>query len=401
MKREKRGKGQHSRPGTPHQRPDGRWEQWVTIEGKRYKRIGESKQEVRDKITALRAELASPERRAARAQGPTLAERCEAALQKYDPDGSTHHTYSHALVHWRRLLGETTRARAITTATVQAAVDDLARPKAASTIEVYYAALRVALGADHPALKGIVLPEGDDEDEAPTLLVPSDLAERLQTVAQYHPLGIAIGLGLGTGVRAGEAAALRWQDVDLDRMLLSVNGSIKPAPDGWVRGKTKNRKSRLVTIPVDLADWLARHKRIQADTAALAGYRAPTFVLADPASGQGVTRLAPVTVLCELLADVCSDAELSVYGALRFHDLRHAHISRLLAQGVSPADLAARVGHTVATLHSHYTHITPGADAQLAALAGDLFPIPGPEATRQATRHGYTASGRGADFSRG
>jgi integrase len=109
----------------------------------------------------------------------------------------------------------------------------------------------------------------------------------------------------------------------------------------------------------------------------------------------------PVKVLRALLAEVCSEAELTVYGTMRYHTLRHTHISALLSQGAVIADVAARVGHTAETLLRFYAHAIRGAGARLAALAGDLFPIPGPEATRQATRHGYTASGRGADFSRG
>jgi hypothetical protein len=57
-----------------------------------------------------------------------------------------------------------------------------------------------------------VLPKEDDEEEEDTRIVPSDIAARLQTAAQYHPQGIALGLGFGAGVRAGEAAALRWQE---------------------------------------------------------------------------------------------------------------------------------------------------------------------------------------------
>src|SRR5689334_4107796 len=113
-KQEQRGRGEGSRPGTPHQRPDERWEQWVTINGKRYSRSGESKQVVRDKIVALRAELASPERRAARERGATFAELCAEADLKYDADGSTLRTYRAGLVHWRRFLGETTRKADIT-----------------------------------------------------------------------------------------------------------------------------------------------------------------------------------------------------------------------------------------------------------------------------------------------
>lgn len=396
MKRERRGKGFGSRPGTPHQRTDGRWEQWITFEGKRYKRSGDSKREVQDKITALLAELRSPERRKARELGPTLAELCEQVLAKYDVDGATHRVYMHALIHWRRLLGDDTRRAAITYKAVQAAVDELAADKTPKTIETYYAALRVVVGADHPALKDITLPKDDDEDEEPSVLVPSDLADRLQAIAQYHPMGIAIGLGLGAGTRAGEATALRWQDVDFTHNQISINGSIKRTRGGWVRGKTKNRKTRIVTLDDDRMEWLAQHRRIQVDTAALAGYPVPEFVIADPATGQGVNRTIPVSVLRFLLAEICTPEEFALFGDLRYHALRHTHISRLLSEGAGVADVARRAGHTPATLLRCYAHAIPGADLRLAELAGELFPVSKPEANHIATLMGREASQRSA-----
>lgn len=396
MKQKKRGKGQDSRPGTPHQRADGRWVQWITYEAKRYKRSGESKQAVKDKITALLAELKSPARQKAKAQGPTLTELCEQLLAKYDADGSTYRTYTRGLAHWRRLLGEDTRRADITDTSIQAAIDELAAVKAPGTVATYFAALRLALGADHPALKDITLPDDEDEDEI-SVLVPADLAARLQVAAQRHPMGIAIGLGFGAGVRAGEAAALRWQDVDFGRGRLSINGTIKPTRTGWTRGKTKNRKTRLAGVSTDLIEWLQRHRRIQADTAALAGYPLPEFVIADPATGQSVTRAVPVEVLRQLLAAVCTPEELEQFGELRFHALRHTHISELLSQGAGVAgvaDIAARVGQTPETLLRYYAHAIPGADERLAALAGALFPVFSSEANRVATLVQFDATQR-------
>jgi integrase len=395
MKRKQRGKGPNSRPGAPHQRKDGRWVQYVKIDGKRYKRTGGTKREVTDKIAALRAELKNPTRQEARDLGPTLAELCEQLLAKRDPDGSTHRTYAQAFEHWQRLLGGDTRRGVVTRDALQAAVDTLGAIKAPTTVATYYAALRVALGRDHPALKKIAMPADDDDDE-PSVLVPSDLAARLQAAAQHDPLGIAIGLGLGAGVRAGEAAALRWQDVDLTRGQLAINGSIKATRSGWVRGRTKSRKARLVTVSTDLLDWLERHRRVQADTAALVGHPAPEFVLADPASGLGIRRDVPVKVLRRLLAAVCTPEEYAQFGELRYHALRHTHISVLLSQGAGVADLAARAGNTPATLLKYYAHALGAADLRLATMAGELFPVLRPEATRVATRPRQTASHSGA-----
>src|SRR5262245_50382561 len=151
MKREKRGKGENSRGKIPHQRDNKRWVQYVTIDGQRYKRSGRTRQEVEDKITALRAELKNPKRQQVLDLGPTFAELCTAVLAKHEDDGGTHRVYTHALARWCKLLGDDIRKAAITGNVVQAAIDKLAETLAPGTLETYYAVLRVTVGSDHAA----------------------------------------------------------------------------------------------------------------------------------------------------------------------------------------------------------------------------------------------------------
>ena len=41
---------------------------------------------------------------------------------------------------------------------------------------------------------------------------------------------------------------------------------------------------------------------------------------------------------------------------IRVHDLRHSHVSMLMEQGVSPVDIANRVGHEAIRITYHYAH---------------------------------------------
>ena len=41
---------------------------------------------------------------------------------------------------------------------------------------------------------------------------------------------------------------------------------------------------------------------------------------------------------------------------IRIHDLRHSHVSMLMEQGVSPIDIANRVGHEAIQITYHYAH---------------------------------------------
>jgi integrase len=58
---------------------------------------------------------------------------------------------------------------------------------------------------------------------------------------------------------------------------------------------------------------------------------------------------------------------------LRFHDLRHAGASELLAAGVPIAAVAARLGHaSPRTTMGVYAHALPGVDDAAASVMGGL-----------------------------
>jgi integrase len=54
---------------------------------------------------------------------------------------------------------------------------------------------------------------------------------------------------------------------------------------------------------------------------------------------------------------------------IRFHDLRHAHATHLLASGVHPKIASERLGHSsVGITLDLYSHVTRGMQADAAAL---------------------------------
>ncbi len=67
-------------------------------------------------------------------------------------------------------------------------------------------------------------------------------------------------------------------------------------------------------------------------------------------------------------------AQAAGLGRLRFHDLRHAHASLLLQQGVHPKIVSERLGHSGVniTLDS-YSHVLLSLQAEAAARLDDLL----------------------------
>ena len=59
---------------------------------------------------------------------------------------------------------------------------------------------------------------------------------------------------------------------------------------------------------------------------------------------------------------------------LRFHDLRHAHASLLLQQGVHPKIVSERLGHSGVNITlDTYSHVLPSLQAEAAARLDDLL----------------------------
>ena len=68
-----------------------------------------------------------------------------------------------------------------------------------------------------------------------------------------------------TGLRKGEALALRWVDIDFERGTLTVRGTLSTIRGGWAITEPKTRSSRRVLLPAPGGmALLADHRRTQA-----------------------------------------------------------------------------------------------------------------------------------------
>ncbi len=91
----------------------------------------------------------------------------------------------------------------------------------------------------------------------------SAVEQRFLTLAQLHVLAGAAGAHralvyvLGTtGLRFGEAAELRWRDVDLGALRIRVTRSVALVDGEFLIGSPKSGKGRTVSLPAFVADML-------------------------------------------------------------------------------------------------------------------------------------------------
>lgn len=84
-----------------------------------------------------------------------------------------------------------------------------------------------------------------------------------------YPLWITL---ITTGMRPGEAQALRWQNIDFERRTLAVCSSLhRERGNGWVAGPTKTKRNRVVRLRPQALDALKRHRTRQAEMRLKAG----------------------------------------------------------------------------------------------------------------------------------
>lgn len=200
-------------------------------------------------------------------------------------------------------------------------------------------------------------------------LNPAD-ARELLAAAKGEPLEAFWTLAVTTGLRLGELQALRWSDLDLERRRLQVRRTL--AVDGkpiFGASSSKKNHSRTVWLSDGAVTALEAHRERQERQRNDAGPAWADHGLVfstgtgNPLDGRNLRgRQFP-----KLLAK----AKLP---EMRIHDLRHSAASMLLADGVPVKVVSELLGHTdVSTTLRIYAHVLEGAQEQAASYMERLF----------------------------
>ena len=239
--------------------------------------------------------------------------------------------------------------------------------------------------------------EDEQEDQGCTLSWEqyqklSDFLEKKQ-----NPALLPVQIAYYTGLRIGEACALCWQDIDLDKQCLTVRRSIRYNGKRHKTeiGATKRKKIRTVDFCDTLAQILRKAKNeqnknrlkygqlftlnyykevkeknrtyyevytLQRTEGAPPEYKEISLVCLRPDGSYE----SPSAVSSILRAARKKMPEL---GDLHFHLFRHTFTSNLLSHGAAPKDVQELLGHSdVRTTMNIYAHSTKEAKRTSARL---------------------------------
>jgi integrase len=175
-----------------------------------------------------------------------------------------------------------------------------------------------------------------------------------------------------TGMRAGEATALRVGDVDFKRGIIRVSRSLSPGQRGeLIEQSPKSHKSR----DVPLIDALRPYAE-----AAARGKQASDLLFAGPDGGRLTNHNARRGVDWETLRAAIGRPDL------RIHDLRHTFATILFDAGASAPDVQATLGHSSLQVTERYSRAREGVALRAGAALNDALKSTGvepPQPTRR------------------
>jgi integrase len=244
------------------------------------------------------------------------------------------------------------RIDAVTPQQIQRARDHLASAFAANSARVSLAhlgtmfswAVRVGF-LPHSPMRSVELParqalvEYLTREEIATLLTTSE--RRATNSVAERLLHVCVRLAIHTGLRKGELLGLRWRDVDLESLRLTVARSF--------RGLPKGGHSRHLRLPDSIAPVLADWRQHCPET------REGVVFPRRQRTGWTMARHSGEMLgLPELLAEAGCRPLLRPW-----HALRHTFASHFIMQGGNILALQKILGHSDIKMTLVYAHLAP------------------------------------------
>jgi integrase len=244
----------------------------------------------------------------------------------------------------------------------------VAEGQSGSSVRKIHWALRQSLAWAHR--RGYVLTIATDGVELPPLgareMAPPS-SDDVRTVIDHllttdPDWGTLVAVIAWTGCRRGEAAGLRWEDVDLAKGNVLIRRSVAVVPGGSQVKGTKTGNIRRIAIGPKTVKLLKAQRKRSDERAKTCGTRVQrtSYIFSpDPAGGRPYN---PYTVT-RTFRTACQKAGVP---RMRLHDLRHHSATTLLKSGASVGEVMDRHGWRTVEMVNRYRHLLEAQDSAAA-----------------------------------
>lgn len=179
-----------------------------------------------------------------------------------------------------------------------------------------------------------------------------------------------IHLAIDVGLRSGELCGLKWEDVDFDTGILTINKQRQYVSTFGVKErqpKTENG-NRTVTLSSQMLTMLKQYKQKQVEDKLKLGsaWKNGEYLFKHD-NGQDIHPTRPYKWFMNFLKQ---------HGLpkITFHELRHTNASLLIANGVDAVTLSKRLGHADKTVTLNtYSHVIQSKETLAASTMDNLY----------------------------
>lgn len=212
---------------------------------------------------------------------------------------------------------------------------------------------------------------------APHRYLPPDVIEKIfERFPEKHPSHIPLMLGYRCGLRLGEAFAITWDCVDLEKGQIYINKQVQwnPAEQWWFFTNPKFNSFRTIDLDNTLLELLKRERKRQDKDRAYYEDMYTVYyendvrgLVTSPDQASSATQIELMLVRQDgsyIQARTMQHASSVIHYELgvkdfTFHSLRHTHATMLAEAGMPQKYTQQRLGHKdISVTLKYYTHLT-------------------------------------------
>lgn len=212
---------------------------------------------------------------------------------------------------------------------------------------------------------------------APHRYLPPDVIEKIfERFPEKHPSHIPLMLGYRCGLRLGEAFAITWDCVDLEKGQIYINKQVQwnPAEQWWFFTNPKFNSFRTIDLDNSLLELLRRERKRQDKDRAYYEDMYTVYyendvrgLVTSPDQASSATPIKLMLVRQDgsyIQARTMQHASSVIHYELgvkdfTFHSLRHTHATMLAEAGMPQKYTQQRLGHKdISVTLKYYTHLT-------------------------------------------